>query len=517
MAKSKRGQNGAVSAVAASIDPSARLRDEQVAIAWAHYDTGDSDTANKLFRAVLEGDIDHPGALNGMGVLARDMERFDVGIELLRRAIKREKRNAQFHNNLGTILERAERFDEALSEYKRAAKLSPKNPLVQNNIGSVLAKMNRRAEAMIAFRKAIEYGATHPETLVNYATIVSDFGDYAAAEPFFRRAFEQAPDHPSSHFNWGAHMLRQGLWEEAWQHYEWRFRASGSGIVPRHFPQPLWNGSLLGDARLILWGEQGIGDEIRFAGMFPDALDQGGQVTIECEPRLVTLFQRSFPSARIVAALYGPAEDGQEAFEVMCPAGTLGRLFRPTTDAFPDTKGYLSADPERVKDFSERLRAAGPGPYVGVCWRSGLRGAFRTEYYTEIESLEPVFREGGVTFVNLQYDARQEEIDLARARYGIELVQWEDVDLMQDLEAAAALTACMDLVVSAPTSVSCMSGALGIPTTEFRAFPVPEAYPIEDGDPWFPSVRFVDKRGSEKWGKVFRTIASEVRALATGA
>jgi ADP-heptose:LPS heptosyltransferase len=247
--------------------------------------------------------------------------------------------------------------------------------------------------------------------------------------------------------------------------------------------------------------------------MIPEAIARGGEVVVECAPRLVSLFQRSFPQTRVVPAHYWPAEEGIEPFDIACPFGTLGRLFRGNKDSFPDHSGYLVPDPELVDMFRKRLSEAGPGPYVGLCWRSGLAGAYRTEYYSTIEDMQTLYKVDDVTFVNLQYDARPEELEKAKSAFGIDLVHWDDVDLKNDLEKAAALTRCMDLVVSPATSVSAMAGAIGVETIEFRPFPVPETYFKNGRCPWFPSVRYFAKRQSEKWSKVLRKIAVELEAI----
>ena len=217
----------------------------------------------------------------------------------------------------------------------------------------------------------------------------------------------------------------------------------------------------------------------------------------------------------MVPAKYWPAEEGIEPFDIACPFGTLGRLFRNSKDSFPMHSGYLKPDPDLVSMFRERLKEFGPGPYVGVSWRSGIQGAFRSEYYSMVEEMRPVLEVEGVTYVNLQYDADPEELDVVKSDFGIDLAAWDDVDLKMELDKVAALTSCMDLVLSPNISVSVMAGALGKETIEFRPFPVPETYFKNGRCPWFPSVRFFTKRQSEKWNKLFRKIAAEIEGLKT--
>ncbi|UUX50510.1 tetratricopeptide repeat protein [Nisaea acidiphila] len=485
-----------------------------------YLEQGKIEEARKLFTAILNEDEKNVHALHGVGVVAREMGRPKVAIELMKKALECDPRNAMIACNLGTIYEAEKDYEEALSWYKNSLKWGGKrlkaegqDGIIHNNIGSVLSKLGRRTEALVSLRRALEVGVEFPEALTNIATMLADLGEFKQANGYYRRALELDPENAHAHHNFGSNLLRQGGWEEGWFHSEWRMVATNNGKPWRRFPQPLWNGQPFHGARVILYAEQGIGDEIRFASMVPEAIARGGEVVVECAPRLVNLFQRSFPEVRVVPSPYWPAEEGVEPFDIACPFGTLGRLFRPNKEAFPVHSGYLKPDPYFVELFRERLKEAGPGPYIGLCWRSGLGGAYRSEYYSGVEDMHTLLKIEGVTFVNLQYDARDDELEFMKSEFGVDLVRWDDVDLKIELEKAAGLTSCMDLVVSPATSVSTMSGALGVETIEFRPFPVPESYFKNGRCPWFPSVRYFSKRQSEKWSKVLRKIATEIEAL----
>lgn len=474
---------------------------------------GQLEPARKLFMEILNENEDDEYAMHGMALIARDMGRLPVAVELMKKALALDPRNPKISSNLGTIFEAMKDYESALACYKDSVKWGIRDGVIYNNIGSVLSKLGRRTEALISFRKALKAGVEFPEAMTNMATMLGDLGDFKQAKYYFRRALELDPENAQAHHNLGVMMLRHGLWDEAWYHCEWRMVATNQGIPWRKFPQPLWNGNSFQGARLILYAEQGIGDEIRFASMIPEAIARGGEVVVECAPRLVSLFQRSFPQVRVVPSKYWPAEEGIEPFDIACPFGTLGRLFRQNTENFPINSGYIKPDPRLVEEFHQRLKKAGPGPYVGLCWRSGLRGAYRTEYYSEIEDMRALMKVNGVTFVNLQYDATADELETAKSEFGVDLVSWEDVDLKNELEKSAALTSCMDLVVSPATSVSVMSGALGVETIEFRPFPISDSYFKNGRCPWFPSVRYFAKRQSEKWSKILRKIAVEIETL----
>lgn len=510
---------------AKTLDPGPTgMRTDDAMRAMRHQDLSDKamelylrderDAAKALWMQVLNEDENYPAALHGMGVIARDMDQYEVGAELMRRALLQEPTNAVMYSNLGTLFEQWEKYDDAIAAYKTGLRHSPRKSILYTNLGSCLAHMGQRSEALRAFRKAMELGGDDNTLLSNYASTLSDVGQFQRADPYFTKALERQTTPSYLNFVYGTQLNKQGRWKEGWPHYEHRFVQLMEKGKERKFPQSRWDGG--GDiAKVLLWAEQGIGDEIRFASMIPDALETGVRVTIECEPRLVDLLQRSFPSAFVMAKPFVAGEVGMEHYDAQCPFGSLGLLFRSSAEDFRRSRhGYLIADPDRRRQFAVWLRDLGPGRKVGICWRSGLRKAFRNEYYTAVEELAPLMNQPDVTFINLQYDVRPEEITDFEERFERPLHDLNDLDLRTDLDGAAALTSELDLVVSAATSVSCMGGALGVPTLEFRPSPVAQGYLVDGHCPWFPSLRYVDKRAGEPWSIVFKKIDKQMKAMA---
>jgi hypothetical protein len=104
---------------------------------------------------------------------------------------------------------------------------------------------------------------------------------------------------------------------------------------------------------LLVWGEQGIGDEIQFAGLIPDALRSSNRITLDCDARLKPLFARSFPEIEVVSGC-GPAEAQKAEIAAHLPAGSLPGLFRTTETAFAATATpYLKSD--RARALPRRL------------------------------------------------------------------------------------------------------------------------------------------------------------------
>lgn len=501
-------------------DPRDRRHAEIVAGAMKSLEAGDLQTADASFRSILAENLEHPDALHGMGLVAQRMGQFETGAELVRRAIAINPHGAGYWSNLGNIYQDLERWEDAVAAHKEAVKRNPRHATIRQNLGSVLNLLNQPFAAMPHYREAMKLDPTSADAVTSYAIALGRVGDYGPSNRFFRQALELNRMDPVTNFSYGANLLWQGRWAEGWPLYEWRFLTpSMEGQVPRATMATSLPDDLTGK-KVLLLGEQGIGDEIRHATMIADVLARGAEVTLQCAPKLVTLFTRSFPDVRVIAKSESGLPDDVGSYDLVSTSTGLGKFVRHEAAQFPEVTDLLKPAPHQVAAFRERLAGLGPGLKVGLCWRSQITAMSKTlrgEYRVDIADLAPLMALKDATFVNLQYDDCAEELAEIEQRFGVTVHALEDVDLFDDLDSSAALTKACDFVVSANTSVATIAGGVGVPTVEFHGRAVPEGFPINGHDPWLASVRPLGKRMADKWDRTMRMIAAIVRDAAKDA
>lgn len=237
-----------------------------------------------------------------------------------------------------------------------------------------------------------------------------------------------------------------------------------------------WGGPGTPAGRLLVATEQGVGDELLFLSCLPDLLADVPDPVVEMDARLHPLFRRCFPDLTMVPRQAVRLEGARAVFDYTqvvreraithyVHSGSLPGLYRADR-ARPATRaGYLQADPVAVAAWRQRLDALGPGPKVGVSWRSiAVASATRSSFYAELDDWQPVLRLPGIRFVSLQYDDCRAEVEAFRAATGLELWIPDGLDQMDDLDGTAALMSALDAVVSAPTTVCWLAAAVGVET-----------------------------------------------------
>ncbi|HYD69441.1 tetratricopeptide repeat protein, partial [Azospirillum sp.] len=524
---------------------------DRIGAATAHHQAGRLEPAMALYRRVLADEPDHPTALHLLGLACQQSGAADEAVTLIGRAVAVKPDYGAAHVNLGNALqdlgrwgdalaaydralalnaqaadawtnrgnalERLGRFDAAAASHERALAFQPDFADAWANLGLAQTGQDRLAEAETALRRALSLRPGDVGALGNLAPVLRRLGrlkeaaaclmavlaqrpddaraygdlgfvrqrqgDASAAEACYRHALTLDPDLATAHLHLGLLSLAHGRLEEGWAEYGWRFAADRRAAV-RTLDRPEWRGEDIAGKRILVWREQGVGDEILFATGYPDLIRRAGAVVIECDPRLISLFARSFPAAEVRPA--GTTEAA--AVDVQVPAGTLARWLRPDLESFAVPAGRLTADPRRVAAWRERLAALPPGPRVGISWRSGLLSGDRTVSYTGLRQWRPILSRPGATFVTLQYGDTGAEIADIERRFGITLHRWPDLDLKDDFEGVAALVSALDLVITAPTAVGELAGALGVPTWRLSWRGDWTALGTQ-GRPWFPAMR----------------------------
>ncbi|HEY0299740.1 MAG TPA: hypothetical protein VGC36_00280, partial [Rhizomicrobium sp.] len=215
-----------------------------------------------------------------------------------------------------------------------------------------------------------------------------------------------------------------------------------------------------------------------FAGTIPDlaarAARDGGTILLECEPRLVPLFARSFPGVTVhgwdletkggvTRSRHGWLKQagGANAFIEM---GSLPKVLRGNIDAFPKANAFLKPDGGDMARWAGLFASIGPAPFIGVCWRSGNVAGHRALQYAPREAWAAFIAALPGTVVSVQYDAGDDEIEELAALSGRGIVNLSDLDQKTELDRTAAMLASLDAVVSAPTAVSWLAAGAGVDT-----------------------------------------------------
>jgi tetratricopeptide (TPR) repeat protein len=488
------------------------LAEAHLMLATLLHSQGRLDEALESYRLALALTPGIPELHLNCGLTLLKLGRADEATDRFAEALALKPDFAEAYFNLGNARREQNRNREAIECYERAAELKPDYADAYTNLGSVLREQGAVDRALECYRRAVSLDPASVEPHHNMGVVFDQLGNMREAIACYEAAQRVKPEHPESQLNLAIARLALGDFKLGWEGYEWRFRQTNPelGAHVREFPYPRWNGQPLAGKRILVWGEQGIGDEILFAATYQEVIDAAQDCLIECAPKLVPLFSRSFPGARVVAKSDPPHPETAQGYDYQCPAGGLPRWLRPTLASFPRHGGYLSPPANRVAYWRARVAGLGAGPKIGFSWRSSnLKGA-RALHCTTLDQWGPIFSVRGAHFVNLQYDECAAELAHAREQFGVPVHAFVEVDLYNDLDEAAALTLACDLVISAPTAVSFLAGALGVPTWQMT-YGTDWSKHGTEGYPCFPAITLFHRIWPREWDEILAEIGVRLR------
>jgi tetratricopeptide (TPR) repeat protein len=417
-------------------------------------------------------------------------EQFNDAAKALQQVLRIDPQHSEAAGQLGAVYLKQERYQEGLAQLQQALSLQPTDLTIRTNLASALRECGQLTQALALLEQIVADHPTHAVAWTNLGDVCSAIPEQRErAAACFERALALDAEDASALHNQALRALAQGHLATGWEMYEARKRLHPN--AHRRYSYPHWQGEPLTGRSILVYAEQGVGDEILFANCLPDVISQAGQVIIDCDPRLVPLFERSFPQAMIWPvdrASTQPPPQLRIAVDYQCAAGSLPRLLRRTVADFPAHEGYLQPDPERVTYWRQRLATLGAGCKVGVAWRSGLRSARRDTNYSDLSVWGPLFALVGYQFVIVQYGDCADELAQAREQFPwAALVYFEDIDLRNDFDDCAALYQALDLIIAPNTAITALAGALGVRTWVLGGGWWLHGQP--QGAPWYPSVR----------------------------
>ena len=469
-------------------------RPRRVLLARVLLDTADRfHEGVNLLNAVLETGDDDPEALTAGGLAYVRQGAFADALSLLDQARWQ-------HPDFPAI---ARAHEAALWADEQSS--DPPPDILQTNEMMILAgglcvedQLERAAHVL---QCATDKDPFREDVWVMLGDVLAISGHFAEAENAVTAALGVHPAEPRARVLRATLALNRGDLEAGWRLFESRFGYWRRDTPPRRFQAPRWVGDPGHGRTLLVWREEGVGDEMRFVGCLPTLAERGfSRIIFECAPRLTSLFSRSFPQLEI----RGEAGGGQEEdYDVQIPLFSLPGLLRPRIADYEDVTAYLSVDRHSAEVYTDKLTDLGPAPRIGVCWKSVNASWMKRPFHSGLEDWEPIFDAVEATFINLQVDVGPGDLKYRQIH------DVEGLDLRNDLDGVAAMISGLDAVVSARCWVPILSGALGVPTFCFSA-PFNPFFFGQKKDPWMPSVRVYTSAGRGDWRGSMTAIAADL-------
>tara|TARA_B100000579_G_scaffold360031_1_gene317104 strand:- start:1058 stop:2854 length:1797 start_codon:yes stop_codon:yes gene_type:complete len=500
--------------------------------------------AENSYRKAIEMNPNFAEAHSNLGNILNELGKLQEAEFSTRKAIGLNPNLANSHYNLGNILKNLGKSQEAEKSYRKAIALQPGYAKAYSNLGNILKDLGKLKEAELSARKALEINPNFAEAHTNLGNILNEIGNSKEAEESTRKAIEINPNLANSHYNLGnilsdlgkSHeaeksyrkaieldpcsaealnnlafiLLKEKKFKEGFNKYEWRFKVNEmKNLKEFEFikDKPEWTPN--NNGRVLLWAEQGVGNEIQFASMISEIVEQVDQLIVKADERLIPLFKRSF-NQEIIYINRTQLID-VDTYDYHIAMGSLLKFLRKSKEDFEKCKKkYIRVNEIKSHYFKENLKDIEHKKIVGISWRT-IRRKDRGLNFSLERFLLGIYSPK-IKFVCLQYGDVEKEITQLRKKHRIKVEIINELDLFNDIDGLASLIAACDEIVSIDNVTFQLAGAIGIKTHILIPKECHWLHGVDDKKSyWYPSVNLYRQNKTHEWDLALKEIKNEIK------
>lgn len=350
-------------------------------------------------------------------------------------------------------------------------------------------------------RFLVDYPA-HIAAMHNRSDLLKHLGLYELALKEEERCLALVPDFAMGWCNKAFILNALGRYPEGWAAYEWRFKTDVATFQDPGWPIPRWTGEEIGQARLLIYAEQGLGDNIQFVRYAIEAKKRGLNVVVVNHQPLETLLNANLARYGVESAANGSSISNLSYYVSMM---SLPHYFGTTLENIPSPEAYLQALPNDLAKWQRKITAC-KRPKIGVVWSGSVKHdrdhirSLSFERFAQLFQFEAEFH-------CLQKVVTEQDLNQAQ-RYD-SLYFWHNE--LHDFSDTAALIAQMDLVISVDTSVAHLAAAMGKPTWIMLSYHPDFRWLLDRNEsPWYNSVKLFRQNESQTWDNVISTIYQQL-------
>ncbi len=449
------------------------------------------NSAEIFLNQLIKVDSRNTEAFRHLGIIKAINRNYELANYYFDRAIKIAPKNYYALCNKGSVLTKQKKFDEALYCFDQSIKLNPTHYEAWSNKGILYFDFLYFESALSAYEKAISIKSDFLPAILNKANVLLALNQETQAENIFLFLRENYPNYFAARYNYSLLLLNQKRFLEGWKEYEYRWLNPDFDSERLIVNKKKWTGDGP-NKNILIWAEQGVGDQVLYASMFKDLKRTNNNFTSIVDGKLIDIFKYSFPWINFLSK----AEINNQIideYDSHIPIASLGQLFRIDLDSFKDGGQYLiSKGAEGSSQKNKKIKC-------GISWRS-TNSSVGDQKSFSLEEFLKIFIGLDFELVNLQYDITPQEKEYLIKYSASNTIT--DIDLYDDLVSTMDLINNCDVTVTVSNSMAHFAGALSKPGIVLTPFAIGKFWYWHenyDRSLWYPSLRVYKQRSQGDW------------------
>lgn len=388
--------------------------------------------------------------------------------------------------------------------FKKCLNLDKSNPIYFSLLALCYEHKSDYDVAKKYHIKALEISQNNPTILKNFADHLYFVGDLKNAQKNYENVVKFEKTNFEASYFLGLLQLLNCQFEEGWKNFEYRWLSHSFDTNNKIIDAPLFK-NLQNQKKILVWHEQGIGDQILFSRFLNCIKKKNRTVYATVHKKLMDLFKHSFPEINFAFNI------DDEEIDCQIPMGSLAKFFiKKSKDLDPLSEKYLNSSNYKIENFKNKLSEK--KKICGVSWLSKNIN-YGNSKSISLEMLKKILLLPNYDFVDLQYGDTSAEREKFLKKYGVKIEKFEEIDNFNDILGLASIVNCCDLVLTISSTLPHLSGALGKKT--FLMLPKGKGHlwywsQNNKKSNWYKSVEIFQQSRNNHWENVIEKIYNKM-------
>lgn len=413
------------------------------------------------------------------------------------KALELNKSLPEIYYNLALVQKERSKINEAIENFKKSIEL--KNNYYQSyyNLANCYKIQRKFDLAINNYKQCLQINPSFSKALTNLGIVFFDLQNFNEANKCFDEVISFSPDNSEAKYNKALNLLKHGIFDEGFKLYEYRWFIGSKIFIPYPTKKKLFNNK--DKDRLLIWFEQGLGDEIMFSSILNSLKDYPSKIIALCNERLKLLFARSFPHIRFIDKISLVNEDD---FDSHISIGSLYQFYRKNISDF-DGKKFLKA--REYEDLKKSILSVKKNlkKNIGLSWRSTNKDY--GDKSIDLEKVISCLNYQDYNFINLQYGDVYNEIEMVNKKFGIKIHTL--ADNFNDIDKLSYIISECDEIISIDNLTIQISGALGVKTKVLLKYPNDWRWLCGSNKSyWYKSMELFPQNEYNNWSSALKSL-----------
>ena len=436
--------------------------------------------------------------------LLKKFNQNDIAIEYYKKSLEKVTQQENIYCNLSELYYLNKDLKNAKDCAYNAIKINEKNTIALLNLSICLINEKNFIGAIEYLEKIIGIDRENAQAY-NYLGISNKFlGNISKATEFFKKAFEINKNYHEPYYNLAQIELSRNNFKDGWLYYEHRWGIKNDPPTRFNTSKPLWKPEMGFDKKLLIWGEQGLGDELLFSSILKDIENNFDKITVCVDKRLCKLLEGSFKK---ISFIDREVRVNENIFDYHLPICSLGLFFRKDINSFFNKTLTLNVAAKEFQDKSKKYRCA-------LSWKS-INKESGEERSINLSDLIDVLKIHNVEFFDIQYTEEKEELVKFENEFGIKIHTIDGLDKKNDLFGLVQFIKECDFVITVANTNAHLAAASG--KTTFLLLPKNNGNwwywsQYYDGmNIWYPKVIKYSQTNIDDWSEPIEKLSLHIK------